>query len=370
MLLLLIAFLSLGLPACFASCPSYIFLHPTDPHKFYKFQQGFGYLKFDCPAGLVFSPQDCVCVRDACSVLKDGSIWRPTVTDKSSKLTCYAHFKCASSKSTYAFCASGNSFEQKWGCMSESTCTYSGQPEFHETVKIFRGDGENVGCGKCGQNAKCINNKCVCEDGFDGDGYTCKVNGCKRCHADATCINNRCVCNYGFIGDGTNCGVDGCKRCHADATCQNNRCVCNYGFTGDGTNCQVDGCKKCHANAVCKGNRCVCNYGFIGDGTYCQAMANNKCAYNGHVCDSNAECVKEGTSYKCKCKGGFIGNGYKCIENPCITKSDGYSFTIHYLTKCYEYYYCHKSKAYYFRCPNGYRFDVKNHCVLDYTCRH
>lgn len=73
----------------------------------------------------------------------------------------------------------------------------------------------------CGTHATCkyleeaLTYKCVCNDGFFGDGFSCYAE--RNCHIDpgmcdpyATCItdSNRrftCQCNSGYIGNGTVC---------------------------------------------------------------------------------------------------------------------------------------------------------------------
>ena len=90
------------------------------------------------------------------------------------------------------------------------------------------------GSHECDQNAFCFDTKdsygCICEDGFDGDGFNCSVlcfEGTKpsggtcvdidECSKNSTiceipntiCINSfgsySCICPDGFIGDDKNC---------------------------------------------------------------------------------------------------------------------------------------------------------------------
>lgn len=79
-----------------------------------------------------------------------------------------------------------------------------------------------------------------------------------NCHKDAQCIfvlstnAYQCVCNYGYEGDGYSCSAQAvscaqANNCDVHATCtydeQKGRsvCVCNPGYEGDGYQCKVTG---------------------------------------------------------------------------------------------------------------------------------
>ena len=50
----------------------------------------------------------------------------------------------------------------------------------------------------------CWRNKCrIIFDYLVSFAFLAKI--CDMCHINATCINNRCVCNAGFIGNGFQC---------------------------------------------------------------------------------------------------------------------------------------------------------------------
>ncbi|KAM5280077.1 stabilin-1 [Ctenodactylus gundi] len=143
--------------------------------------------------------------------------------------------------------------------------------------------------------------RCVCVDGFEGDGYSCtRSNPCSQpdrggCSENAECVpgdlgTHSCRCHKGWSGDGRVCvAIDECELdtrggCHADALCSyvgpgQSRCTCKLGFAGDGYECSpIDPCRigngGCHDLATCKavggGQRvCTCPLHFGGDGFSC-----------------------------------------------------------------------------------------------------
>ncbi|XP_033728748.1 nidogen-2-like [Pecten maximus] len=71
----------------------------------------------------------------------------------------------------------------------------------------------------------------------------------------------------------------------------------------------VDPCQSCHKNAVCPQNVCQCKRGFVGNGFYCEI---NECMSRNNPCDLNADCYKSVGSYNCLCRPGFEGDGFTC----------------------------------------------------------
>ena len=70
-------------------------------------------------------------------------------------------------------------------------------------------------------------------------------------------------------------------ECEYDAEEARYRCVCNDGYSGDGLNscvAETDGPCNCHRNATCLfdvnqfGYVCMCNQGFTGDGKVCSPI--------------------------------------------------------------------------------------------------
>ncbi|XP_067632308.1 nidogen [Eurosta solidaginis] len=232
----------------------------------------------------------------------------------------------------------------------------------------------------CDENALCTNNEggftCVCFDGFEGNGYRCLKNysnvqeeesytsdyilssssyqdECQRCSHDADCVESRCQCRSGFEGDGYTCN----HICGHDQVLENGRCVpilldehqveahCN--FFGDctcpegyelveetqmcryisqyGTDskseelipCDVDA--NCHVNATCEWyenemrHACTCNTGFQGDGYHCEPI-DTTCVYNPDICDAHAYC--DYNQSRCTCESGYEGDGYRCQLAP------------------------------------------------------
>ncbi|KAJ8969010.1 hypothetical protein NQ317_007371 [Molorchus minor] len=202
---------------------------------------------------------------------------------------------------------------------------------------------------------KCLLDACWCPEGYnltkdstycipdDGLTYptittiqpdTCNV--LNNCHTEASCLyieeihSYTCVCNEGFEGDGFNCEVEfiSCTKvdnCDPHATCTyvenlgKSKCICNPGFAGDGYNCSV--AAICTSNNDCTAteecvystheNRyeCICREGFGRDSQHQCVKAVGSCG--GGSCVENAECLfdENDQTYYCACKVGFVGDG-------------------------------------------------------------
>jgi hypothetical protein len=88
-----------------------------------------------------------------------------------------------------------------------------------QTAQVFINSNECVeGNHNCSENADCFDTpelfRCVCRDGFVGDGNVCTdidecSSGIDNCHQNADCINLPgtflCVCMAGYDGDGLDC---------------------------------------------------------------------------------------------------------------------------------------------------------------------
>jgi hypothetical protein len=167
------------------------------------------------------------------------------------------------------------------------------------------------------------------EDGGDGDGDASQNDACDPddCGDDAHCEGTRCVCDDGFSGDGVRCeAVDRCTTsndCDDNAECVESggvkSCACNEGFSGDGLSCTQLGCSSliCDPNATCAGEdpQCACGAGFTGDGEACGDV--NECQGDDFECASNAECVNTFGGYGCECAGPYAGNGKSSCKPLC-----------------------------------------------------
>ncbi|KAK2489047.1 hypothetical protein MC885_021321 [Smutsia gigantea] len=161
---------------------------------------------------------------------------------------------------------------------------------------------------RCHLHARCVSqggtSRCLCLDGFEGDGFSCAPSspcsrpdrgGCAENVSQAECVPGvlgtpHCMCHKGWSGDGRVCvAIDECELdarggCHTDALCSyvgpgQSRCTCKLGFAGDGYVCSpIDPCRAgnggCHDLATCQavggGQRvCTCPPGYGGDGFSC-----------------------------------------------------------------------------------------------------
>uniref|UniRef100_A0A8C3H2Z2 Uncharacterized protein n=1 Tax=Corvus moneduloides TaxID=1196302 RepID=A0A8C3H2Z2_CORMO len=113
------------------------------------------------------------------------------------------------------------------------------------------------------------------------------------------------------------------------------RCICMDGYEGDGFSCQpIDLCSQperggCSQNALCTSTgpgtaTCQCNVGWTGDGKACVPIDNCMLESRGN-CHLNADCVYIGPGQsKCVCKRGYAGDGHSCDAiNPCLMDNGG-----------------------------------------------
>uniref|UniRef100_A0A8C3BNF0 Stabilin 1 n=1 Tax=Cairina moschata TaxID=8855 RepID=A0A8C3BNF0_CAIMO len=210
--------------------------------------------------------------------------------------------------------------------------------------------GEN-----CDEDCGCVHGVCdnrpgsggVCQSWSCKEGYTgkfcdktsknCGPSGLSQyCHQNAVCSFNdtaRCICMDGYEGDGFSCQpIDLCSQperggCSQNALCistgpGNATCQCNVGWTGDGKACvSIDNCMlesrgNCHINADCiyigpGQSKCVCKRGYAGDGHNCDAI--NPCLMDNGGCHVMAMCVPLGGGERsCTCPQGYVGDGMTC----------------------------------------------------------
>uniref|UniRef100_A0A8C0ATL5 Stabilin 1 n=1 Tax=Buteo japonicus TaxID=224669 RepID=A0A8C0ATL5_9AVES len=210
--------------------------------------------------------------------------------------------------------------------------------------------GEN-----CDEDCGCVHGICdnrpgsggVCQSWSCKEGYTgkfcdkmsknCGPSGLSQyCHQNAVCSLNdtaRCICMDGYEGDGFSCQpIDLCSQperggCSQNALCTSTgpgtaTCKCNTGWTGDGKACvAIDDCMlesrgNCHINADCiyigpGQSKCVCKRGYAGDGHNCDAI--NPCLMDNGGCHDLATCVPLGGGERsCACPQGYMGDGMTC----------------------------------------------------------
>ncbi|OXB72361.1 UNVERIFIED_CONTAM: hypothetical protein H355_005430 [Colinus virginianus] len=210
--------------------------------------------------------------------------------------------------------------------------------------------GEN-----CDEDCGCVHGVCdnrpgsggVCQSWSCKEGYTgkfcdktsknCGPSGLSQyCHQNAVCSLNdtaRCICMDGYEGDGFSCQpVDLCSQaerggCSLNALCTSigpgkATCQCNVGWTGDGKACvAIDNCMQesrgnCHINADCiyigpGQSKCVCKRGYAGDGHNCDAI--DPCLIDNGGCHDLAMCVPLGGGERsCACPEGYVGDGMTC----------------------------------------------------------
>ncbi len=187
---------------------------------------------------------------------------------------------------------------------------------------------DSDGDGVCDADDRCPGH----DDRLDEDGDTVP-DGCDRCRggddrrdADGDGTPDFCDCDHSTVTCDPN------ARC-IEGT-EEPRCVCNDGFEGDGFTCRdIDECARgtdgCHVHATCAntvgGYTCTCNEGYVGDGFSCSPV--DHCAAGTDLCDANATCTYTGPgTYDCTCNAGYLGDGYVCTpieDDLCIVSNDG-----------------------------------------------
>ncbi|XP_031340654.1 nidogen-like [Photinus pyralis] len=208
----------------------------------------------------------------------------------------------------------------------------------------------------CHRNAQCVfelstnNHQCICNIGFDGDGYYCVETEvpCTTeidCDPHATCIyedhlkKSICVCNVGYRGNGGQCSKGGCishdqcplnEQCAYSSSIGAYECICKEGLDRDSQQqcVRIEGtCGGgiCVEHAECFNDElqhisyCRCKAEYEGDGiTECRPKPIPCNVVNN--CDPQARCLyhQETGHYRCVCNDGFNGDGMFCyLERNC-----------------------------------------------------
>ncbi|XP_068705343.1 fibropellin-1-like isoform X2 [Montipora foliosa] len=164
---------------------------------------------------------------------------------------------------------------------------------------------------------------CLCQAGFTGS--NCEVDICKKCDVNAKCLNDTCICVEGYYGDGFTCHKipHPChpNPCKNGAKCKEMEggeydCECPPGTSGK--HCEEkDACvpNPCANNGKCMqspdgGYRCTCENGYTG--VNCDLVIDG-CL--GNPCQNGATCRFENGKVQCLCKGKFTGP--TCSECGC-----------------------------------------------------
>ncbi|XP_076239485.1 nidogen isoform X2 [Calliopsis andreniformis] len=181
----------------------------------------------------------------------------------------------------------------------------------------YEGDGmecaktdECRGDSDCSENERCSYNPsssrygCTCVPGYSLVDGRCVVSDCStnpsQCHVNAQCVSAgeggfKCVCIEGYNGDGVRQCVEDHIGCNVLNNCGRNA-VCGYNQTS--------------ANFAC-----ICQPGYYGDGFTC--LPESSCRHDPALCSPDATCVAAGDNqFACVCNEGYIGDGANCKARP------------------------------------------------------
>ncbi|XP_017793749.1 PREDICTED: nidogen-2 [Habropoda laboriosa] len=181
---------------------------------------------------------------------------------------------------------------------------YEGDGTTCSPIDECRGKSDCLENEYCWYNSASTRYECTCNPGFSMVDGHCVVSDCStnpsQCHVNAQCVSAgnggyKCVCIEGYNGDGTRYCVEDHIGCNVLHNCGRNA-ICGYNQTS--------------ANFAC-----VCQPGFYGDGMTC--LPQSSCRLDSSLCSQFATCVTAGDNqFACVCNEGFIGDGANCKPRP------------------------------------------------------
>ena len=226
-------------------------------------------------------------------------------------------------KRSYLFLRSNLSYDQTPEYELLVGVTDNGKPQlsFNDTVNVRVAKvNPCLPANDCHANANCsridgFRYKCLCDDGFTGDGYNC------------TEIDD-CVDSSSYCYNGSN--EKECPPCKNNGTCHDLHlrfnCSCLPGFSDSQCMTNIDECNltlphHCHngtCNDAINNFTCSCYRGYTS--WLCDKNIND-CGSN--PCGEHGECVDHVGSYSCNCNERVTGTRCNrdlesCIQNPCL----------------------------------------------------
>ncbi|KAL6434963.1 hypothetical protein ACFW04_005251 [Cataglyphis niger] len=179
-----------------------------------------------------------------------------------------------------------------------------------ESTTVDYRDYECNDNSECKENERCTYHpvssryECTCNPGFSLVDDRCVLSDCStnpsQCHVNAQCVSSgdggyKCVCINGYHGDGMRQCVEDHIGCNVLNNCGRNA-VCGYNQTS--------------ANFAC-----ICQPGYYGDGFTC--LPHTSCKRDPSLCSPDATCVSAGENqFACVCNEDYIGDGVNCKRRP------------------------------------------------------
>jgi len=252
----------------------------------------------------------------------------------------------------------------------------------------------------CFNGGLCVNNRCVCQDGFKGE--FCENAFGNNADNSSSSDNKNDDGDNSYYNTNDDGGVlvtskcDNGSSCFNDGICNENKCMCHAGFQGEFCEINVDNknsnsdskdsfddddvvlvnsrCRDgsfCYNDGVCYENKCLCHIDF--QGLFCEQAASNNISNNNYnnddvyaglnKCDGDLTCFNGGVckNNKCAC--------YKSFEGRFCEKSTE-STTPFDATECDGFYTCfnggecHANSC---RCRDGYSGEFCAHAVSFYN---